>query len=166
MQGLSTQVKQHLRYYQEFAAGPNTKGTKSTTVLHLSSLEPYGSTATVKYSSVLGTLAGLDSEHMLALLEHCRERQFLSTQQQQTLEEWLRELSNLSLSDLVFDEQQRTKSLSHLATSKGLSLEALSLRRARYQSNGSAFRKRLPRRSLQCTYAAVSVSNIQDNGAN
>ena len=117
LQGLSTQVKQHLRYYQEFAAGPNTKGTKSTTVLHLSSLEPYGSTATVKYSSVLGTLAGLDSEHMLALLEHCRERQFLSTQQQQTLEEWLRELSNLSLSDLVFDEQQRTKSLSHLATS-------------------------------------------------
>lgn len=117
LQGLSTQVKQHLRYYQELAAGPNTKGTKGTRVLHLSSLEPYGSTATVKYSSVLGTLAGLDSEHMLALLEHCRECHFLSTQQQQTLEEWLRELSNLSLSDLVFDEQQRTKSLSHLATS-------------------------------------------------
>lgn len=114
LQGLSTQVKQHLRYYQELAAGPNTKDSK---VLQLSSLEPYGSTATVKYSSVLGTLAGLDSEHMLALLEHCRERQFLSTQQQQALEEWLRELSNLSLSDLVFDEQQRTKSLSHLATS-------------------------------------------------
>ena len=117
LQGLSTQVKQHLRYYQELAAGPNTKGTKDSKVLHLSSIEPYGSTATVKYSSVLGTLAALDSEHMLALLEHCRERQFLSTQQQQTLEEWLRELSNLSLSDLVFDEQQRTKSLSHLATS-------------------------------------------------
>ena len=117
LQGLSTQVKQHLRYYQELAAGPNTKGTKGTRVLHLSSLEPYGSTATVKYSSVLGTLASLDSEHMLAILEHCRECYFLSTQQQQTLEEWLRELSNLSLSDLVFDEQQRTKSLSHLATS-------------------------------------------------
>ena len=116
LQGLSTQVKQHLRYYQELAASLNTKGTKGTRELHLSSLEPYGSTATVKYSSVLGTLAGLDSEQMLAILVHCRECHFLSTQQQQTLEEWLRELSNLSLSDLVFDEQQRTKILSHLAT--------------------------------------------------
>lgn len=178
LQGLSTQVKQHLRYYQELAASLNTKGTKGTRELHLSSLEPYGSTATVKYSSVLGTLAGLDSEQMLAILVHCRECHFLSTQQQQTLEEWLRELSNLSLSDLVFDEQQRTKILSHLATflspedhyrsklPKDLSLEALYLRRARYQSNGSTSRKRLPRRSLQCTYTALSVSNSPDSDAN
>lgn len=117
LQGLSTQVKQHLRYFQELAAAPNTKGTQVLKLSGLDLLAANTATATVKCSSVLGTLAGFDSEHMLALLEHCREYHFLSTQQQQTLEEWLRELSNLSLGDLVFDEQQRTKTTSHLATS-------------------------------------------------